>query len=315
MEQPRKIAIVLGGGGMRGVAHVGVLKVLARHGIVPDFYVGTSVGSLIASMAAGGMMPEEIERAAMSIRRQDILDYDWWGLLLRRGHNRSLYKGKALHDWVRRTLPVDRFDQLLKPAYITSVDVQSGREVVWGMPGLTDVPIHDTIVASCSIPGIYPPKQINRYWFVDGSMVDPLPVKVAVYHQATLIIAVYLDRTDVGHRTPAPASSGFMGIVERGHTLLSRTICRHDLQYFSDAPLALIEPEVENHGVFQFDHTEECIAAGELAAEEALARHPLLRDFSRPAETKGMEVPPALQVPRPDTHAHHHHPSPSQRDA
>jgi NTE family protein len=282
MEPAAKISLVLGGGGMRGLAHIGVVKVLARHGIIPGEYIGTSVGSLVAAMAGGGMMPEEIERIALDLRKKDILDYDWWGLFLRRARNRSVYKGKALHDLVRRVLPVDRFDQLVRPVYITSANVHTGAETVWGMPGLDRVPIHDCVVASCSIPGVFPPKQIEGYWFVDGSMVDPLPLRVAVYHGATLIIAVYLDRP-APHRRQDVEGEGFLSIMDRGHALLSRTICANDLRHFKEAPLVLIEPDVEAHGLFKFERTDEVIAAGEAAAEHAVAHHPLLRDLSRPA--------------------------------
>ena len=266
------VTMVLGGGGMKGLAHIGVLKVLARHGITPTQYVGTSVGSLIGALAAGGMAPEEIERLALSVRRAEILDYDWLGMLLRRGRNRSIYRGKAYHDWVRRILPVDRFDQVKRPLYVTTVNVNDGNEVVWGMPGLDDVPIHDAVVASCAVPGIYPPKQIRGHWFVDGGVVDPLPVRVAVYLKAAMIVAVNLDGDP-----PAGTGqdAGLYDIMQRGQSLLSRTITQFDLRYFRDIPIVLIEPKVQL-GLFQFDGLEECIRAGERAAELAVANHPLL---------------------------------------
>ncbi len=264
--------MVLGGGGMKGLAHIGVLKVLARHGIRPAQYVGTSVGSLIGALAAGGMPPDEIERLALSVRRTEILDYDWLGMLFRRGRNRSIYRGKAYHDWVRRVLPVDRFDQVKQPLYVTAVNVNDGNEVVWGLPGLDDVPIHDAVVASCAVPGIYPPKQIGGHWFVDGGVVDPLPVRVAVYLKATMIVAVNLDGEPMAG---GAQDTGLYGLMQRGQTLLSRTITQFDLRYFKDTPLVLIEPKVQQ-GLFQFEGLQECIRAGERAAEMVLANHPLL---------------------------------------
>src|SRR5207247_6053475 len=135
----------------KGLAHIGALKVLYRWGLIPDEYVGTSVGAYIASLAAGGMPLDEMEQVGLSIRQEDILDFNWFNLLTRRGRSRSLYRGKVIHDFFRRTLPIDRFEQLQKPLFITSVDLERGQEVVWGMPGYTEVPIHDCIVASCSI--------------------------------------------------------------------------------------------------------------------------------------------------------------------
>ena len=84
-----KVAVVFGGGGMKGLAHIGALKALQRHGIVPDEYIGTSVGSYIAAMAAGGFTGDQIEEIALGIRRRDILDYNWLGLICRPGRSRS----------------------------------------------------------------------------------------------------------------------------------------------------------------------------------------------------------------------------------
>lgn len=273
--QGKKVAIVLGGGGTKGLAHIGVLKVLERYGIAPDEYVGTSVGAYIGALAAGGMSAGEIEDVALSLRRGDILDYNWLGLLVHRGRARSLYRGKALHDFIRRTLPVDRFDRLPRPLYVTSVELASAREVIWGMPGYREVPIHDCVVASCAIPGIFPPKRINQHYFVDGSLVDTLPVKVAAYNKADLILAVYLEPRD------AVASGierkGIAAILQQSQSILSRTLARHNLRYFEREPIVLIQPRVADHGMFEFDHTAEVIRAGEEAAEAALRGHPATR--------------------------------------
>ncbi|MBI4563272.1 MAG: patatin-like phospholipase family protein [Planctomycetes bacterium] len=299
MYKGKRVSLVLGGGGVKGLAHIGVLKALARRGIVPDEYVGSSVGSLVGAMAAGGMMPEDIERVALSIQRKDILDYNWKGLIWRRGRMRSLYLGDALHDLVRRILPVDRFDQLLKPAYMTSVDVNSGYEIIWGMPGWTDYPIHDCVVAACSVPGIYPPKEIGPYHLVDGSLVDTLPIKVSVYNSADLIIAVYLEEP-VADRPRAVHRLGIGAILEQSQAILSRAILKHNLRFFSDAPLILITPHIPSQGMFQFERTVEVIREGEMAADHALSTHPYLKGEAKPAAgDDGRGRPPATR--RPDS--------------
>ena len=158
----------------------------------------------MAALAASGIHPQQIERIALDIRRADILDYDWKGLLLRRGRVRSLYRGAALRAWLRRVLPVDRFDRLVKPAYFTSVDVNSGEQVVWGRPGTSGPPLHECVAASCAIPGIYPPMEIVGRHYLDGSLVDTLPVRTATVGRADLILAVYLR----GDAAPTRRSSG-----------------------------------------------------------------------------------------------------------
>jgi NTE family protein len=275
MLDGKKLTVVLGGGGMKGLAHIGVLKVLFHYGLVPDEYVGTSVGAYIAALAAGGTPISEIEEIALGLRREDILDYDWIALLLKRSKARSLYRGKALHDFIRRTLPVDRFDQLHRPLYVNSVDLESSREVIWGMPGYTEIPIHDCVVASCSIPGIYPPKKINRFHFVDGGLVDSLPIKVAVYTKADLVIAVHLDPPSVRER--GIVRGGIAAILTQSQSILSRTMVRHNLHYFEKAPIVVIQPPVQEVGIFDFEHHAAAIRAGEEAAEATLRSHPLTR--------------------------------------
>jgi NTE family protein len=291
MIQGRKLTVVLGGGGMKGLAHVGVLKVLHRYGIAPDEYVGTSVGAYIGALAAGGLTAREIEEIALAIRTRDILDRNWLQFLWRWTRARSFYRGKALHDFIRRTLPVDRFDRLLAPLYITSVDLGSSREVVWGMPGFTDLPIHDCVVAACSIPGLFPPKKINEYYFVDGSLVDTLPVKVAVYTKADIILAVYLEPREAGASTAG--RQGITAIIQQSQSILSRTLARHNLHYFEKSPIVLIQPHVGEYGMFECDRPEEAIRAGEVAAEQTLIDHPLTRPLLLGLDPRAVPVPPS----------------------
>ncbi len=288
MFNGKKVTLVLGGGGMKGLAHVGVLKALQAWGIEPDEFIGTSAGSYVASLSGGGMTPEQIEETALSIRRPDILDNNWISLLWKRGEARSLYRGKAFHDFVRRTLPVDRFSELRRPVYLTTVNITRGEEVIWGMPGLTDVPIHDCVVASCAIPGIFPPKRINRYYFVDGSLVDTLPIKVAVYLNAQLIIGVYLDSFDRRNKNAAPG--GIADVLMHSQCVLSKTLFKHNLRHFQSAPLVLVIPKVGDFGMFQFEETAAIIREGERATHEALTDHPLL---------EGLEPPSIAPAPLP----------------
>lgn len=273
MSTGPKLAVVLGGGGMRGLAHIGVLKALRRRGIVPDTYVGTSVGSLIGAMAAGGMAPEEIEEVGLSVRSEDILDYSWWSLLWRRRRARALCRGRALHDFVRRVLPVDDFARLQVPLYVFAVNLDTGQEVTFGMAGFTEVPIHDCVVASCSIPGIFAPKRISRYHFVDGSLTDSLPIKVAVYLRAQRILAVHLDALGAGSAGRwADGSLGISAILTQAQAIQSQALVGWSLRHFERAPVVLVRPNVAGHGLFAFGEARSLIEEGERAAEEVLDR-------------------------------------------
>lgn len=276
MFNGRRVSLVLGGGGLKGLAHIGVLKVLAAHGIVPDEYVGSSVGSIVAALAASGLSPAGIERIALSIRRSDILDYDWKGLILRRTRVRSLYRGVALRAWLKRVLPVERFDQLLKPVYFTSVNMDTYQETIWGGPGTRDLPLHDCLAASCAIPGIYPPVEIRGRHYVDGTLVDTLPVRAATASAFDMILAVYLDEVDPSP-TPSIRGLGIAGILEQAQSIMSLNLLNLRLNHFTKAPVTIIRPHVRSHRMFQFDRTSEVIRAGESAALEAIATAPLLK--------------------------------------
>jgi len=296
MLNGKKVTLVLGGGGMKGMAHIGVLKALHSFGIEPDEYVGTSVGSFICALAAGGMSVDQIEAVGRSVGKQDILDSNILNLVWKRGQARSLYRGKAFHDFVRRTLPVDRFEELQKPLYMLAANLSRGEEVIWGMPGLTEVPIHDCVVASCALPGIFPPKKIHRYYFVDGSLVDTLPIKVAIYHNAGLIIGVYLESIDGGRFRDVPPV-GIADVLLQSQSLLSRTLFKHNLRHFQEAPLVLVQPRVFGQGMFDFEEIPALIREGERAAYEAFIGHPLLSEVKPPALTPpGI---PAVPPPRP----------------
>jgi NTE family protein len=288
MYHGKRVSLVLGGGGLKGLAHIGVLKVFAAHGIVPDEYVGTSVGSIVAALAAAGLPPEEIERHALTLRRSDILDYDWKGWILRRGKVRSVYRGLALREWLSRVLPVDRFDQLATPASITSVDVNSSQERVWNRDTAADLSLRDCVASSCAIPGIYPPVEIAGRYYIDGTLTDTLPVRVANAGPKDLILAVYLDEVD-----DSPGNSiqrlGIGAILEQAQSIVSLTMLGLRLHQFTGAPVTVIRPHVRSHRMFQFDRTPDVIRAGEEAALRAIAKEPALagaapvRDTARPS--------------------------------
>jgi NTE family protein len=144
------------------------------------------------------------------------------------------------------------------------------------MPGLTEIPLHDCVVASCAIPGIFPPKRISRFSFVDGSLVDTLPVKIAVYNRADLIIAVFLEC--IGSPMDQPLN-GLASILGRSQSILSRTLMRLNLDHFNRAPIILIQPDVGAVGMFEFEKAGSLVDEGERAAREVLSQHPLFQDW------------------------------------
>ena len=277
MWNGKKVSIVLGGGGLKGLAHVGVLKTLEDLKIDVDEYIGTSIGSLVAALAAGGLKADDIREITSKIKKEDIMDPNWFGVIMRRRAALSLLRGKALQDFVRKILPIDNFDGLQKPLYMLSTNLSRGEEVIWGMPGFREVPIHEAVVASCSLPGIFPPKKILGYQFVDGSVIDTLPIKIAIYNKAEIIIGVYLESLEP-IRQEAP-SRGIGEVLMGAQTINSQTLIKHNLRHFKDAPTVLIHPSVSHHAMFSFDDLDNLINEGERAAREVLTNHELFPEI------------------------------------
>src|SRR5687767_12724630 len=117
----RRIALVLGGGGLKGFAHIGVLRALAKRGIVPASYAGTSIGSLIAAARVGGLPLDEMEQRALSLQKRDLFRLDHMSVLRERMRARSIYAGEPLRALVDAVAPHRRFDELPQRLLVNTV--------------------------------------------------------------------------------------------------------------------------------------------------------------------------------------------------
>ena len=177
---PPKIALALGGGAARGFAHIGVIKTLEAHGIVPDIVVGTSSGSLVGALYAGGYGGFDLQRVASQVDDSVVAD---WSL-----PDRGFIKGEALQNFVNRAVQNRPLEKLNKPFATVVTDLQSGELVVF-RTGNTGMAVR----ASSSVPGVFQPVAINGREYVDGGLVSPVPVRAARGMGADLVIAVYVS--------------------------------------------------------------------------------------------------------------------------
>src|SRR5947209_5801298 len=159
LPQPhaRRIALVLGGGGMKGFAHIGVMQALEERGIVPTSYAGTSIGALLAAARLGGMAIEELRERAQTLRRRDLFRINHFGMLMERMRSPSIYLEEPLRDLIRAVVPSGTFEDLPKPLLVNTVDLERGVPMIWGTRGTRDVDIQDAVYASCALPGFFPP--------------------------------------------------------------------------------------------------------------------------------------------------------------
>jgi NTE family protein len=294
-------AFVLSGGGNRGPLEVGALRSLLKHGIAPDFFAGTSAGSINSVfMAAFGPDLAATSRVAAgwhsasksTVYNGNILQIAW---RLIRGAN-SLFPSDGMRRLLEQHLPqgMSTFGQLLCPCYVTAVDLRSGRLYVFGEDPST--PLVDAVLASSSVPAIHPPVDYHGLQLVDGGVVASTPAGIAMDKGATVIYAI-----NVGSGEDAqPPVRGVLNILFRTlNTFLVQSL-------LFDLDRASADPAIELHHVHitafgglafdDFDHIDEMIAAGKAATDAYLAS-PQPRIVARPAPSApGRTVPGAREL-------------------
>jgi predicted acylesterase/phospholipase RssA/NAD-dependent dihydropyrimidine dehydrogenase PreA subunit len=181
---------------------------------------------------------------------------------------------------VERVLPVDDFRNLPHPLFINAVNIRSSANVFWGLPGLDEIPVHEAVVSSCSLPGIFPPRLINGEHYVDGGVSNNLPVSMAEFREADLIIAVTLGFRGATAGYHQAGMKGFMGGFKE---ILSATVRQggiairdkiENMLHFCRTPLVLIEVDVSEYDMFDFSSIGGMIERGYRVGSEILASSP-----------------------------------------
>lgn len=263
----RKIALVLGGGGMKGFAHIGVLKALEEQGIRPAVYGGTSIGAMVAAAAVAGMSADDLARRAEALKRRDLFRINHFGMLMDRMKSRSIYMEEPLRELTASVAPGGTFEDLPLPLLVNTVDLERGTQVVWGLPGLRDVSVQDAIYASCALPGFFPPGQVDGRFCVDGGVIDNLPAHVAALGM-DMVIAVDVGSSDLA-RLPGIADQGFASIYMRSATTMMHALQQFPLSQWSGPPMLLIRPKVGRDWL-SFNSSAQNIREGYRAAARAL---------------------------------------------
>ena len=265
---PRRIALVLGGGGLKGFAHLGVLRALAERGIVPTRFAGTSIGALIGAAMVGGMSVDEMAQRAMALRRKDLFRINHFAMLMERMRAPSIYLEEPLRELVNSVVPDVQFADLPKPMLVNTVDVEHGVQVVWGLPGLDAVSVRDAVYASCALPGYFPPGQVGERHCIDGGAIDNLPVNIGS-QGVDLVVAVDVGSTDMSPMTNA-ASLGFASVYMRAATVMMHALQQFPLDHWDGPPMVLVRPKIGRGSWLDFTHTEANIAEGYRAGMKAL---------------------------------------------
>ncbi len=259
-----RFALVLGGGGMHGLAHVGALAELEARGWAPAEAIGCSIGALIAATWAAGFTTVEIESIALSLQRHDVFQLAHGDMAFKRMRSPALYKTEPLQNLVYGLLGDATFTELPRRVIIASVEVNAGMLVYWGLPGLDHVRVADAVIASCSLPGFFAPREIEGRWWVDGAIVDNLPVRLAASRGHDAVVAV--DVSSPSALRDDVQKEGFASVYARASEIVFQQAMERHLGTWTGPPMLLVQPRVEHIPMFSFHHTREMITEGRRAA-------------------------------------------------
>ncbi|MCR9248618.1 MAG: patatin-like phospholipase family protein [bacterium] len=273
--RPRRTVLVLGGGGMRGFCHIGVIRAIERLGLQVDEVVGTSMGAVMGALYAGGNDSHKMEEVAAEISLKDYFRLNLVKFLVRGLRHASVYKGRAFHDLLRKWLPQSSFDDLEKPFFCNALSLTSTASAIFGLPGGPDVSVADAVYASACLPSIFEPAVIDGDHYIDGGMTETLALRVAHARSADLVIAVDLSHRDLSKPTPYRAS--LPHILFQTYEVMGLALNEHNLHRYADDKTVVMKPKVSHLGLLDMPDVEEVVRIGEQEAIEALTTNPLTR--------------------------------------
>ncbi len=261
----RVVGLALSSGGARGIAHVGVLRVLERERIPIDILAGTSAGSLVGGLYAAGQSIDNIARFALHFQnklklRSGLLDLN---LPPRTG----LIGGRRFRNYLEQVFEGITFEELRIPFYVVAADVLTGEEVVFEKGSVADA-----VRASTSLIGLVSPHEFNGRHLVDGGAVNPLPVSVLAEKGADIIIASRAIPSLEGERGSGQAGrrwksmNNIWGVLSNYQSIMEREIIKTRLSPVD----VLIFPRVEVYTAMDYHQAADFIRLGEEAAEQAM---------------------------------------------
>ncbi len=248
--RPAKIALVLGAGASRGFAHIGVLKILESQRVPIHMIVGASVGSFIGGLYAYGYNAYKLQTIAMSIEKDEVTE-----LTL---PDNGFVGGERLRSYVNTKVTNTPIEKFRIPFYAVATDIKTGEEIIFGS-GNAGMAIQ----ASCSVPGVFQPARFSGRTYVDGGVVNPLPVDIARRYGADVVIAVDIS-SSVDRNLPTSTLETILKSVEIMYGKISQAqIAKADV---------VISPKVGFVGSADFTLRHEAILEGEKAALAAWPR-------------------------------------------
>lgn len=272
----KKIGLALGSGAARGWAHIGVLRALTRLGLQPDLIAGCSIGALVGAAYAAGELDslEQWVRGFTRLQVMSLLDPTFSG---------GLFRGDKVFGVAEERVGELTFAELQMPFACVATELETGREH-WLQEGA----VMSAVRASCSIPGMFVPVQLDGRWLIDGAVVNPVPVSLCRAMGADLVIAVNLnsdtrqnwsshDDDEVAARHPLlqwlpkrnhAGAPSMLGVMNNSISIMQERITRARMA--GDPPEIALNPHLGGVAIMDFHRASEAIAEGEACVERMI---------------------------------------------
>lgn len=206
MSRVKKLGIAFGGGGIRGMAHIGLIEELDKRGIRADMVAGTSIGSLMAALYACGYRGSFLAQLMENINLKQLLDIS--------PSKDGLMTGKNYAEFARLMTKGRNIEELDIPLAIIATDLNKG-----DMQVFTQGPIWRAIHASSAIPGVFAPVEYYGATYVDGCLVDNCPCQTLRDMGADVVVAVDLDTVKQGQ---SPVRNNFVNVLQRSVDVMGK---------------------------------------------------------------------------------------------
>lgn len=252
-----KIGLVLSGGGIRGVAHIGAIKALEEHGIYPTHISGTSAGAIVGALYAYGYGWEDIFLFFKNIQIFDIKKYAFG--------KPGFIDTEKFYPELNSFIKQDDFKALKKSLSITATDILNGHLKIFNSGELIK-----PILASAAFPGVFAPVKIGESYYIDGGALNNFPVE-SLTSKCDMVIGVYVNGY---HNVTIKDLKHSYNIVERAFKLKS---VQEDYAKFKDCDLVVLPKQLDRYGTFDTKHLQKIFRIGYYATLEALNNNSIIK--------------------------------------
>jgi len=243
-----KIGLALGSGGTRGYAHIGVLRVLTDAKVPIDYIAGSSIGALVGVLYGSGYSPDLLEKLAIHFRRKYIFDFTVPKM--------GFIKGEKAKRIIRMLVQNKTLEELSIPVSVVATDLLKGERVVFSHGDIAQA-----VRASIAIPGIFMPEKIGGNLYVDGGVIDRVPVSVVKQMGADIVLGA-----DVSYFNSTPSITSIYDVIMQSMDIMEKEMMTYREKH-SDL---MIRPILNHYNATQFIEAKKIIEQGKRETEKAV---------------------------------------------